>query len=427
MKSLKYIIAGFCLAALPGMEAMAQEVVKVDDPWKDYPDKKTLYKDYSRWSIGVNIGMPFYAGDFRSVSRGNNNWAGYMFGLQGSYQFNPIFGARLSVDYGSNRAGSQRYEDDFVLLPNGNTYYNVDFPEGGSYYKDLYSSVHSWNFGLNAEVNLLNLFRRSVGDRRWAVVLAPGIYLQKFSSTVKNRSNDEQFADKLDNKVNLGLGGDLAVRYRINHNFDVQLKGGMIWINNQDFDGINSINTTKHNSMVTAQVGLIWKVGNSKGRKKDNIMYAPGYLPMWKRATKTVTKVVHDTIYIEQKVLEKSPEVVVCKGFPKDLPAVYFERGKWKLDTDKYARELFTIAKTLKENPEVQIDICGYADHTGGEAINKKVTLKRAEALKKFLVKVGIEPERLHTYGLGKDMTIEKELRYTEKARRGEVKEKDKE
>ena len=427
MKSLKYIIAGFCLAALPGMEAMAQEVVKVDDPWKDYPDKKTLYKDYSRWSIGVNIGMPFYAGDFRSVSRGNNNWAGYMFGLQGSYQFNPIFGARLSVDYGSNRAGSQRYEDDFVLLPNGNTYYNVDFPEGGSYYKDLYSSVHSWNFGLNAEVNLLNLFRRSDGDRRWAVVLAPGIYLQKFSSTVKNRSNDEQFADKLDNKVNLGLGGDLAVRYRINHNFDVQLKGGMIWINNQDFDGINSINTTKHNSMVTAQVGLIWKVGNSKGRKKDNIMYAPGYLPMWKRATKTVTKVVHDTIYIEQKVLEKSPEVVVCKGFPKDLPAVYFERGKWKLDTDKYARELFTIAKTLKENPEVQIDICGYADHTGGEAINKKVTLKRAEALKKFLVKVGIEPERLHTYGLGKDMTIEKELRYTEKARRSEVKDKDKE
>ena len=63
---------------------------------------------------------------------------------------------------------------------------------------------------------------------------------------------------------------------------------------------------------------------------------------------------------------------MVCKGFPKDLPAVYFERGKWKLDTDKYARELFTIAKTLKENPEIQIDICGYADHTGGEAINKK-------------------------------------------------------
>lgn len=424
MKSLKYIIAGSCLVFLSGMEITAQEIVKVDDPWKDYPDKQTLYNDYSRWSVGMNIGMPFYAGDFRSVSRGNDNWTGFTFGLQGGYQFNPIFGARLSVDYGTNRVGSQRHEDNFVLLPDGSSYYNVDFPAGAAYYRDLYASVHSWNIGLNAEVNLLNLFRRSDGDRRWGVILAPGIYLQKFSSTVKSRADDRRFADKLGNKPNIGLGGDLSVRYRINPHFDVQLKGGMIWIDNRDFDGISSANTTKHNSMVTVQAGLVWKIGNGKGRKKDNLMYAPGYLPMWKRATRTVTKVIRDTVYIEKKVIEKSPEVVVVKGFPKELPAVYFERGKWKLDTDKYARELFTIAKALKENPDVEIDIYGYADHTGGEAINKKITLKRAEALKKWLVRVGIEKERMHTFGLGKDMTIEKSLRYSVKARRSEVKDR---
>jgi len=426
MTSIKYIIAGLCLAFLPGSMAVGQEVVKVDDPWKDYPDKKTLYKDYSRWSLGLNVGLPYYAGDFRSLSRGNHNWGGFTIGLQGGYQFNPVFGLRLSADYGTNKAGSQRYEDDFVMLPDAHTYYKPDFPAGAAYYKDLYSSVHSWNFGLNAELNLLNLFRRSDGNRRWAVLLAPGVYLQKFSSTIKKRSNDEQFADKIDNKPNLGLGGDMAVRYRINRHFDVQLKGGMIWINNQDFDGVESVNTTKHNTMVTAQVGLVWKVGNRKSiGKKDNLMYAPGYLPMWKRATKTVTKVVHDTIYIEKKVLEKSPEVAVVKGFPTDLPAVYFERGKWKLDTDKYARELFTIAKAMKENPDVTIDIYGYADHTGGEAINKKVTQNRAEALKKWLVKVGIEGDRIHTYGLGKDMTIDRKERYSIKARRSEVKNKE--
>ena len=37
----------------------------------------------------------------------------------------------------------------------------------------------------------------------------------------------------------------------------------------------------------------------------------------------------------------------------------------------------------------------------------------------------GYRTRKMHTYGLGKDMTIEKELRYTEKARRGEVKEKE--
>lgn len=425
MKPIKYIITGLCLAFLPGMEILGQETVKVDDPWKDYPDKKTLYKDYSRWSVGINLGLPYYAGDFRSLSRGNHNWGGFTVGLQGAYQFNPIFGLRLSADYGTNKAGSQRYEDDFILLPDAGTYYKPDFPAGAAYYRDLYSKIHSWNFGLNAEVNLLNLFRRSDGDRRWAVILAPGIYLQKFSSTIKNRSNDEQFAEKIDNKPNLGLGGDLAVRYRINRHFDAQLKGGMIWIDNQNFDGINSINTTKHNTMITAQVGLVWKIGNKKNEgRKDNLMYAPGYLPMHKRATKTVTKVIHDTIYIEKKVIEKSPEVVVVKGFPEDLPAVYFERGKWKLDTDKYARELFAIAHAMKTHPEVTIDIYGYADHTGGEAINKKVTLKRAEALKNWLKSVGIEEERMNAYGLGKDMTIDSSERFSIKARRSVVKNK---
>lgn len=425
MKTLKYIIAGSCLMLAGSMNVAAQETVKVDDPWKDYPTKQALYNQYSHWTVGANIGVPFYAGDFRSVTRGNNNWGGYMFGLQGTYQIDPIFGARLSLDYGHNKAGSQYYEDEFVLLPNAHTYYNTDFPKGAARYKDLYSSINSWNVGLNAEVNLVNLFRRSDGNRRWGVIIAPGVYLQKFSSTIKNRADDKRFADKFSNSPNLGLGGDLAVRYRINQHLDAQLKGGMIWINNQDFDGIKSINTTKHNSMVTAQLGVVWKIGNGAGKKKDNIMYAPGYLPMWKRATKTVTKIVHDTIYIEKKVIEKSPEVVVVKGFPKELPAVYFQRGKWKLDTDKYARELFAIAKAMKDNPDVKIDIYGYADFTGGEAINKKITKKRAEALKKWLESVGIEGNRMETYGLGKDMTIDKALRYSVKARRSEVKNKE--
>ena len=415
-------MADFVLAALG---AQAQGVVSVDDPWKDYPaTKKELYKDYSKWSIGINVGVPYFAGDFRSLGRGNHNFAGYMVGVQGGYQFNPLFGLRLSVDYGSNKAGSQSAEDDFTLLPNANSYYNVDFPDGAARYRDVYSKINMLNVGLNWETNLVNLFKRGDGKCRWAVIAAPGVYLQKFSPEVKNRSNDTRFAEKINKKVNLGLGGDLAVRYRINPSFDVQLKGGMMWINNKDFDGIRSINTTKHNTAITVQAGVIWKIGNGgKYGKKDNIMYAPGFLPLWKRATRTVTvtKIVHDTIYIEKKVLEKSKEVVVCK-FPKTLPAVYFERGKYKIDTEKYAVELFTIAKAMKDCPEAKLEIYGYADHTGTEAFNKKLTEKRAKALKNWLVRVGIESKRIKTYGLGEDMTIEREKRFSIDARRSEVK-----
>ena len=412
-------MAAFALAA-EGM--YAQEVVSVDDPWKDYPtSKKELYSDYSKWSVGLNVGLPYFSGDFRSLGRGNHNFGGFMIGAQGSYQFNPLFGLRLSFDYGFNKAGSQEAEDNFVLLPNGNSYYNVDFPQGAARYSDVYSKIQMFNIGLNWETDLVNLFKRGDGNCRWAVIAAPGIYLQKFTPEVKYRENDNRFADKINKKVNLGLGGDLAVRYRINRHLDAQLKGGMIWINNKDFDGVRSINTTKHNTAITVQAGVVWKIGNGKDKKKDNIMYAPGFLPMWKRATRTVTKIVHDTIYIEKKVLEKSKEVAVCK-FPEKLPAVYFERGKYKLDTDKYAVELFTIAKAMKDCPDAKLEIYGYADHTGGEAINKKITEKRAKALKNWLVKVGIEPERITTFGLGKDMTIERAKRYSIDARRSEVK-----
>lgn len=182
-----------------------------------------------------------------------------MIGLQGGYQFNPLFGIRLSVDYAANKAGSRDYEDDFILMPNAETYYNVDFPEGAKYYKELRSDIRMWNFGLNFEVNMFNLFRRSDGNRRWALLVAPGIYMQKFSTEVEEKGSGNRFADKLSNKVNLGLGGDVALRYRINKHLDAQLKGGMMWINNNKFDGIKTICNCKRNTMFTAQVGLVWK------------------------------------------------------------------------------------------------------------------------------------------------------------------------
>jgi len=419
MKILRYIAMIVCWACLSHPTVFAQDI-HISDPFKDYPTKKAMYNEYSHWSIGLNAGVPFFSGNFRSMSLGNSYWGG-MGGMQAGYQINPLFGLRLSMDYAVNKAGSKNYEDGFILLPNAETYYNVDFPAGGEYYRNLYSTIKMWNVGLNFETNLFNLFRRSDGNRRWGVILSPGIYLQKFSPTVKSKETDKQFADKISNKLNIGLGGDLAIRYRINQQIDVQLKGGMIWVNNNHFDGIHTICDCKHSSMITVQAGVVWKIGNGENKKKDNIMYAPGYLPEWKRATRTVTKIVHDTVYIERKVIEKSPEVVVCKGIP-NLPAIYFERGKSKLDTDKYAIQVFNIFKAMKDNPTAEINILGFADHTGGEAVNAKITKRRAEALKKFLVKVGIEDYRIHTYGMGKDMKIEKDLQYSEKARRAEIK-----
>ena len=115
--------------------------------------------------------------------------------------------------------------------------------------------------------------------------------MQKFSTEVEEKGSGNRFADKLSNKVNLGLGGDVALRYRINKHLDAQLKGGMMWINNNKFDGIKTICNCKRNTMFTAQVGLVWKIGNGKSGKKDNIMYAPVNTPAESRLLPSLMKI----------------------------------------------------------------------------------------------------------------------------------------
>lgn len=115
MKILRYVAVIIWWVYLPDMTVSAQDI-RISDPYANYPAKKAMYAEYSRWSIGLNGGVPFFAGNFRSMSLGNNYWGG-MAGIQAGYQINPLFGVRMSVDYGVNKAGSKNYEDDFILLP----------------------------------------------------------------------------------------------------------------------------------------------------------------------------------------------------------------------------------------------------------------------------------------------------------------------
>jgi len=78
-----------------------------------------------------------------------------------------------------------------------------------------------------------------------------------------------------------------------------------------------------------------------------------------------------------------------------------------KADIKKeYIPLLKEVAKVLKENPNINLRIEGYTDDTGTKAYNQKLALKRAMAVKDFLVKEGIKPERIQVVGFGKEKYI---------------------
>ncbi|MDT7871460.1 MAG: OmpA family protein [Thermocrinis sp.] len=120
---------------------------------------------------------------------------------------------------------------------------------------------------------------------------------------------------------------------------------------------------------------------------------------------------------VELPVAQAEPkEPVVQKPVEPQEPAKVEEplmvRARIHFDFNKadikkeYIPLLKEVAKVLKENPNINLRIEGYTDDIGTKAYNQKLALKRAMAVKNFLVKEGINPERIQVVGFGKERYI---------------------
>ena len=388
--------------------------------------KKKIGNDFSRWSLGVNGGISAFRGDMISFSAAKT-YIGVQGGLQLGYQFTPTFGLSLTADMGQGKGSAKKWEKAFKIYPNGESYYGTEPEAGFAYYNDIYAKIKYFTLGLHGDFNVNNFFGKKE-LRRWTVLLSPAVYLQKFSPKLYKKEDDKRFdtSSTLDNDVNLGLGGDIALRYRASKYIDLQLTSGVAWIANNNFDGVATCCTSKYNWLANLSVGVVWKIGNNK--KKENLMYAtarsvaPVILPVKEETRSVVKEEQKPVVKQEEKTVENVVKVETTeKTFPV-LPTVHFKRNSADIDTERYASELSRIVEALKEFPGVKVDIRGYTDHTGTDRINLPLSLKRAEALKTYLVSKGIPADRMSTFGEGKDMSVDQKDIYTEKARKVEVK-----
>ena len=64
-------------------------------------------------------------------------------------------------------------------------------------------------------------------------------------------------------------------------------------------------------------------------------------------------------------------------------------------------RMLDDSAAMLRRNPEVRIEIAGYADARGPESYNLKLSERRADAVRAYLERAGVESARMSTRGYG--------------------------
>ncbi len=84
---------------------------------------------------------------------------------------------------------------------------------------------------------------------------------------------------------------------------------------------------------------------------------------------------------------------------------VFFDFDKSVLKPEGKARLDELVSKLGGTTLEVIIAI-GHTDSVGGDAYNQALSVRRAEAVKAYLVSKGIEPNRIYTEGKGKTQPI---------------------
>ncbi len=63
---------------------------------------------------------------------------------------------------------------------------------------------------------------------------------------------------------------------------------------------------------------------------------------------------------------------------------------------------LDSLVTTLRENPEISIEMSSHTDRVGAEAYNLRLSDRRAKAVVDYLIEAGIDPARLSWHGYGK-------------------------
>jgi outer membrane protein OmpA-like peptidoglycan-associated protein len=108
----------------------------------------------------------------------------------------------------------------------------------------------------------------------------------------------------------------------------------------------------------------------------------------------------------EPKVTEKVAEKVMVAAAEPKIIILAFEDIHFDFDKSTLKPEAQTILKRniqlLKDNPNAKVRIAGYTSASGTEAYNQKLSERRANSVRDYLIKEGIiTPDRLTTIGYG--------------------------
>ena len=361
------------------------------------------------WYVGVEGGMPFGFSTFSSFGHDKTH-LGWAAGLYGGYRFNSIFSAELSAKYGEMNLSAQDccVERNYWLGSDGMRYNAGVLGMDSWEYADLKSHVRMGQYGARVNVHLLGLFHQTA-DSRWDLAVSPHIYAVTTKADIQTIADDAKVM-KGSTNWHLGYGADLQVGYQLTSCLKLGIYSGLTRLTGERMDGMPE-HLHKNNFVWESGVRL----GINLSKKKNKVAETPS-----DPQKEVLQQEPTSSENVNQKETEDKAETKVAEQDIKEsakvtFPVIYFAFNSIDIQQNEETK-LNDILKTLKENPNMKVTVTGWSDTKGSVAVNKRISRQRAETVKTWLVKNGIEASRITAIGNGSDATQD-----ADKARRVET------
>ena len=417
----------------------------------------SLKLDQEKLFVGVRLGMPAAEADFSSFGADKFR-PGWGVGANVGYRFTDVWSLDMTATWGQLFLTEQDCcnERHYFLGNDLNRYLTELIPEGmdGQMYSDLQSNVFTQRYGLQANMNILGFFEQS---RRgpWRLELAPAVYAVGTSADILAKSDKLYLAQNI-NEWHLGYGGQLQATYAVAENLNLGLYGGFTHLAGNQLDGMPKLHSTNY----IMDAGVKFTISLTKAKRPaaqpatpSVVPSAPVVAPVKPIATPVapatesvadsaesteqpqsavpVTSVVPVTSTVPETnvvpvtstvpteettpVVSETPAPVVAKvDEPKveepkaeetkvqryTFPVIYFSFNSIWIEPSERAK-VKEIADMMKKDKTIRVRVTGWCDPVGSVDANKRVSLQRAEAVKRVLGQWLVPADRIETVGGG--------------------------